>query len=169
MKTIDDLKIVLIDSNLNVILETLDTFNVNEQDKFGSNILHYYLINFETIKIPFKEFIEKLIDLGFDIDKKQSSGVFKRSPLHLIVQLNLREVFDFLINKDVDVDSVDGNGNTILSTAVINYNKDKESYGHYISVLLKNNADPGIENAYGVSALSLSRDISNSDVGRYFI
>nr|WP_292015367.1 ankyrin repeat domain-containing protein [Chryseobacterium sp.] len=109
-------------------------------------------------------FLEK----GLDINEKQTTGPFQRTPLQMSVVLNLKEIFDFLLEKGADVNSVDANGNTILFNAVFNYNKDHESYGYYISTLLKNNADPAVKNAHGVSALSLSQDIANSDINKYF-
>ncbi|MCS4304101.1 ankyrin repeat domain-containing protein [Chryseobacterium sp. BIGb0232] len=171
MQKIEDLKKVIVDLNFSELQKALKDYNIEEHDKFGNNILYYYLNflnNNGLTKNDFKEVINEFLKRGLDINEKQISGAFQRTPLQLSVVLNLREVFDFLLEKGADVIATDANGNSILSNAVFYYNKDNESYGHYISALLRNNADPTIENEHGVSALSLSQSIANSDVGKYF-
>ena len=170
MYTIEDIKNILLTSDTEEIFSALDNFNVNEQDKFGNNILHYYLTSLKNIdkKISFEDFIDNLINKGFNINQKQTLGAFKRSPLQLAVFLNLKDNFDLLISKKADIDSIDANGNTILSTAVMNYHKNKDNYGYYITTLLNLGANPNIKNAHGISASSLAKSISNSDVSKYF-
>jgi ankyrin repeat protein len=84
------------------------------------------------------------------------------------VVLNLKDIFNFLISRGADINSTDANGNSIISNAVFNYLKDKDSYGYYIKKLLKIGAEPFTENNYGVSAYSLANSIDNSDVKKYF-
>ena len=64
--------------------------------------------------------------------------------------------------------TVDANGNNNISTAVINYNKNPESFGHYINELLKRKADPDQKNNYGNSAKKTATNVGNSDVGKFF-
>lgn len=171
MLQIEDLKKVIVNLNFSELREALENYNIKEQDKFGNNILHYYLNflnNNREAGNDFKNIIHAFLKKGLDINEKQITGPFQRTPLQMSVVLNLREVFDFLLEKGADINAVDANGNTILFNAVFNYNKDNENYGHYITTLLKNNADPTIENSHKVSALSLSQSIANTDVSKYF-
>lgn len=40
---IEELKLVLLKNNIEDLKKALSTFTIGEQDKFGNNILHYYL------------------------------------------------------------------------------------------------------------------------------
>jgi hypothetical protein len=39
---IEEIKIILLKSDLSEFINALDSFNVNEHDNFGNSILHYY-------------------------------------------------------------------------------------------------------------------------------
>ena len=166
---IEEIKIILLKSDLSEFINALDSFNVNEHDNFGNNILHYYLKHVNDLSLNFKDIFEVVLDKGLSIDDKQSKGQFQRSCLSISVVLNLRDVFDFLINKGANINSVDANGNSILNAAVFNYSKDTDNYGYYIEELLKYGADPFLRNKYDVSAYSLAESIANTDVKKFFI
>ena len=146
----------------------MDEYDVHERDKFGKTILHYYIETMKDLSIDFREVFEELFKRGLDVDEKQLKGPFKRSYLHMAVNQNKIELFNYLLSKDPDVNSVDANGNNIISTAVINYNKNPESFGHYINELLKRKADPDQKNNYGNSAKKTATNVGNSDVGKFF-
>jgi ankyrin repeat protein len=170
--TIEDIKKILIESDFIKFKNALSEYNIHEHDKFGNNLLHYYLNFINTSKgekkFDWKKVINELINKGLDINEKQISGTFQRSPLQMSVVFNLKDVFNFLINKGVDVHSTDANGNNILLSAVFNYLKDKESYGYYIKELLKVGANPFMRNNHEVSAYSLANNIEDNEVLKYF-
>jgi ankyrin repeat protein len=169
MKTIEDLKKVLLTSNFLEFKNALADYNINEHDKFGNDILHYYLLHVKDLSLNYKDVIDELINRGININSKQSIGQYQRSYLQMSVILNIKYVFDFLLSKGADVNSTDANGNSILSDAVMNYLKDKDNYGYYIEELLKNGANAFQENNYGVSAHSLVSSLSkDNDVNKYF-
>lgn len=97
-----------------------------------------------------------------------TQDVFQYSPLHLAIVMNQIKVVDYLLEKGADVNAQDANGNSILSTAVFNYSKDKANYSHYILELLKKGADVNLKNNYGVSPKSLANTIANSGVHKFF-
>jgi ankyrin repeat protein len=167
-KTIEDLKQVLITSNFLALKNALTDYNINERDKFGNDILHYYLLHAKDLSLNYQDVIDELINRGININSKQSVGKYQRSYLQMSVVLNIRDVFDFLLSKGADVNSTDANGNSILSDAVMNYPKDQDNYGYYIEKLLNDGANPFQENNYGVSARSLALSIANYDVKKYF-
>jgi ankyrin repeat protein len=72
------------------------------------------------------------------------------------------------MGKGADVNTIDINGNSIISDAVMNYYKDKENYEYYIIKLLEKGADPKIKNNYGINAIELANSIANYDVKKYF-
>jgi ankyrin repeat protein len=169
MKTIEELKNILLLSDFFELKKSLDEYDVCEYDKFGNNILHYYLLHIKDISLNFKDVINELLNRGININAKQSTGQYKRSCLQITVVLNIREGFDFLIGKGADVNSTDANGNSILSNAVFNYLKDRINYGYYIKVLLDNGANPFQKNNYGISAYSLVSNLTpDNDVNKYF-
>ncbi|MCJ7932609.1 MAG: hypothetical protein MUW56_02975 [Chryseobacterium sp.] len=43
MKHIEDLKKIIVDLNFKELEEALNQYNIEEHDKFGNNILHYYV------------------------------------------------------------------------------------------------------------------------------
>ena len=143
----------------------LDNYDIKGFDKFGNNILHYYLKNEEAFKLEWDKIIPEILKRGLDIDEKQSTGQFGRSPLHMSVFFKRKEITEYLINSGADVNSTDANGNSILSTAVYWY---QGQDGFFIELLINRGADVHLENNYEISAISLARSISNYDVAKYF-
>jgi hypothetical protein len=169
MKTIEDLKKILLLSDFTELKKALYEYDICEHDKFGNNILHYYLLHTKDISLDFKDIINELLGRGISINSKQSTGQYQRSCLQIAVILNIRDIFDFLINRGADVNSTDVNGNSILSSAIFNYLKDRINYGYYIKVLLDNGANPFQKNNYGISAYSLVYNLAHdNDVNKYF-
>lgn len=143
----------------------LDNYDIKSFDTYGNNILHYYLKNEQSFKLKWDKIIPEILSRGLDINEKQSKGAFGRSPLHISVFSKQKEISEYLINSGADINSTDTNGNTIISTAVTWY---REQDGYFIELLINHKADVHLENNYGVSAISLARDISNYDVAKYF-
>jgi len=168
MYTIEEIKRILIKSDFDEFKKALDDYDVHERDKFGNTISHYYLNTLKDLKLDFKQVFDELFERGIDIDDKQLKGPFKRSILHMAAIQNNSDLFDYLLSKNPDVDSVDANGNNILITAVNQYNKDVNIYGHYIKELLKRKANPNLVNNHGYSVIAVVKDTSNSDVGKFF-
>ena len=52
----------------------LDNYDIKGFDKFGNNILHYYLKNEEAFKLEWDKIIPEILKRGLDIDEKQSTN-----------------------------------------------------------------------------------------------
>ena len=128
-------------------MQTLIDYDIKSKDKYGSNLLHYYIMNYDSIVHPAGVIISEFIKKGLDINDKRKDG---RTALYLSVQYQLKGIFELL--------------NTPLWEAVMRYRGD----GFFIEQLLKNGANPDIKNNYGVSPKSLARTIANYDVRRFF-
>ena len=168
MKTIEEIKIVLLNSSEEDFLKELKNYDIFEYDKYGNDIVHYFINNYNDINVRFDKMMEVLLKKGLNIDTKQKTGNFQRSYLQLSVMNNIRNIFDFLIKNSADVNSIDKNGNTVLFNAVMNYFKDKENYTYYIEKLLIEGAAPKLKNNNGISAVKLANEIDNSDVKKFF-
>lgn len=141
----------------------LDRYDLSGFDKFGNNILHYYLKNIGAFKLGWREIIPEILRRGLGIDQKQSSGN-GQSPLHIAIQLKEKDIFAYLIESGADVNSTDANGNSPIWIAVMGYRGD----GYFVETLLQHGADGRIKNNAGVSAIKLAKTIANYDVEKYF-
>lgn len=164
---IDNLKIILLESDLAKLEESLKEYQINEYDKFGNSILHYYLKPRKNEKISFQVVMDIFLKYGANINQKQEDKQFGYSLLHLALITKNLEAFNYLIEKGADVNAQDINGNSILSSAVFNYNRDTDFYTEIINKLIEKGANIYLENNYGVSAYSLANNIA-SDVKKFF-
>ena len=48
MKTIEDMKLELLSDNSNKFMQTLIDYDIKSKDKYGSNLLHYYIMNYDN-------------------------------------------------------------------------------------------------------------------------
>ncbi|MGL5275632.1 ankyrin repeat domain-containing protein [Myroides sp.] len=163
-----ELKKVIIQADFELLKESLEEYNINENDKFGNNILHDYLNYIFRLKseIPNNCFdiIELFIEKGIDLDARQSKGSFRRCPLHQVVSMNRRELFDFLISKGANVNNMGPNDGTVLLTAIDGILRDRVNSEYYVKRLLELGADPFKESKNGVSAYSFAVMITDTDV-----
>lgn len=166
MKTIENIKIHLINADFESLKKDINDFDINQFDSNGSNILHYYLTNISSINLSVEKIINELIGRGIDINAKQTK-INKRTALHIAVFVRNKDAFDFLIKNNIENDTQDKNGNTPLWYAVMYY-QDNELSSYFITTLLKNGANPKLKNIHNVSPESLANDIANSDVRKYF-
>ena len=162
---IDDLKLILLNKPLSEIETALDDFSIASFDNYGNNILHYYVKNYESIKLPAESIIQLSINRGIDINARQSKKD-KRTALQLAVMKKAKQIFDILISNGADVNIQDGNGNVALSDAVFWYRNDD---GHFIETLIAKGARVDIENNYGVTPKRLSDTIANYDSKKFFV
>ena len=144
MRTIEDMKLELLSDDSNRFIQALIDYDINSKDKYGSNLLHYYIMNYKSIVHPAGVIIPEFVKKGLDINEKRKDG---RTALYLSVQYQLKGIFELLLNHNADIDMQDG---------------------FFIEQLLKNGANPDIKNNYGVSPKSLARTIANYDVRRFF-
>jgi ankyrin repeat protein, putative len=168
MITIEKLKTILLKGDLAVLKTTLKNYNINECDKFGNTILHYYLKLRTPIELSAKEVIEVFLENGAVINQPQKDKQFGNTALHLAVMEQQYEAFSYLIEKGTDVNAQNTHGNSVLSVAVFNYKKNPPLYNKMIEILLKHNANPHLTNQYNVSAHSLAHSIANADVKKFF-
>ncbi|SHG43318.1 ankyrin repeat domain-containing protein [Pedobacter caeni] len=113
----------------------------------------------------YKEVIDLILSKHLDINQKQLKGNFRRCPLHLALVMKLRDVATYLIALGADVNSTDGYGNSILSTAVMGYRNEDDCF---VQKLIDCGADIHHKNNYGVSPIQLAYSIANSDVKKFF-
>jgi ankyrin repeat protein len=162
---IDDLKLVLLNSDLSALEAALIDFDINSFDKNGNNILHYFVKSHESVKIPAESIIQLLIDCGVDVNTRQSK-MPKRTALHFAVINKAKHVFDVLINKGADVNIQDGDGKVALSEAVFWYRDDD---GYFIETLLSKGARGDIANNWGVTPKGLAETVTNYDLKKFFV
>ncbi len=160
---IQQFKIALVEGDID-FLSKIDRFDVRQTDDHGNNILHYFAKNRNSISTDCVSLVRQLLQLGLDINQIEQKPPH-RSALHLAVQGRHKDLVTVLIDCGIDIDSKDENGNSALWQAVMSYNGD-DSF--FIKYLLKNGANPDLENNHGVSPLSLSETIANYDSRLYF-
>jgi ankyrin repeat protein len=161
MKTIEEIKLNLLNEDIDAFKKSLNDYDVNQTDNYGNNILHYCILNIDNIKIPFKILFTELVNKGLDINAKQTKKD-QRTALHLAVLIKSKEIFDQLIDANVNIDPQDVNGNTPLWLSIMNYRKDDD--GYFPKILLYKGANPKLKNIYGVSPKKLANTISNYDI-----
>lgn len=71
MKTIEDMKLELLSDNSNKFMQTLIDYDIKSKDKYGSNLLHYYIMNYDSIVHPAGVIISEFIKKGLDINDKR--------------------------------------------------------------------------------------------------
>ena len=75
MKTIEDMKLELLSDNSNKFMQTLIDYDIKSKDKYGSNLLHYYIMNYDSIVHPAGVIISEFIKKGLDINSiKEMNG-----------------------------------------------------------------------------------------------
>lgn len=127
----------------------------NSTDKLGRSDLHYAASENNSEKL------KKLLQKGADVNAQDKNG-FTR--LHFAAQEFSVDAVITLLDNKAEVDKVNIYGNSPLLTAVYNSN----GRGEIIKLLLKNGADPTLENKNGSSPLSLAKLIGNYDVIQFF-
>jgi hypothetical protein len=144
---IDDLKLVLLNSDLSALEAALIDFDITSFDKYGNNILHYFVKSHESVKIPAESIIQLLIDCGVDVNTRQSK-MPKRTALHFAVITKAKHVFDVLINKGADVNIQDGDGNVALFNALM-----RDNDGYSLETLFSKGARGDIAHNWGVTPM----------------
>ena len=161
MKSLEKLKKELTNKKFNFNL--LNDIDINSFDKYGNNILHYYVKNSDFFDVESQTFIEILVGKGLNLNTVQSKSPHS-SALHLAVKLKKKEILRALLNFDSKIDIQDENGNTPLWEAVMGYRND-DSF--FIETLIEKGADKNIENSHGVSPIGLSNIIANYDSTKF--
>ncbi|TRX09656.1 ankyrin repeat domain-containing protein [Flavobacterium gawalongense] len=161
MKSVQDIKLLMVEGNDNDLPSILEGFDVNSFDRNGDNILHNYILSTSQNSSNFspKIFIDELVKRGFDLNAVQSKSP-NRSALHLAIATKNKIITEILISLKVVIDTIDKNGNTPLCQAIMNYRNDDP---FFIKILISNGADKNIENMNGISPLKLSNTIANYD------
>jgi ankyrin repeat protein len=124
-------------------------------DAYGRSPLHYAAANSEI------ELVRSLLENGSDPHARDDNGMVA---LHFAAQAGAASVAERLLAAGSQADARDNHGNTPLFTAVFNYRGD----GAVIQLLRQAGADCCMSNCYGVSPVSLARQIANYDVARHF-
>ena len=66
MKTIEDMKLELLSDNSNKFMQTLIDYDIKSKDKYGSNLLHYYIMNYDSIVHPAGVIISFFYKFGYN-------------------------------------------------------------------------------------------------------
>lgn len=166
MYSINEMKQVLLNSDFEKFEKMLENYNINEFDKFGNNILHFYIKEQERINVDYKKIIDVLMNRGLDLEGKTSNKYIFGTVLQLAVSMKKKDIFDYLLGLGANVNATNSYGNSILTTAVMNYNNDDD--GYYIKKLIEHKANVYQENNKGISPISLVYSFDNNDVKKYF-
>ena len=164
---INQVKQIMLKSDFNLLERALDDYDINEFDKFGNNVLHFYIKERKRINLDCKSVIDLFLNKGLYINGKKDNKYVFGSPLQLAVSMKQKDVFDYLIELGANVNATDSNGNSILSTAVMWY-RDTEMDEYFIKRLLECGANIDQTNHYGISPKSLAESIANYNVKKYF-
>lgn len=165
MYNIDELKRILLQSNWDKIKEAISKSDVNEFDKFGNNILHFYIKERDNIKVDYKKIIDLLISNGLNIEGKRYNKYIYGTVLQLALIRKQKDIFDYLLELGAEVDATNSYGSSTLLIAVMNYyNGD----GYYIEKLIQKGADIYKSNHNGISPISLAYSFDNNDAKNFF-
>jgi ankyrin repeat protein len=139
---------------------------INKFDEFGNTILHYFIKNIKSFKLDPAKVIEKMIDNGINLNAQTKNGKFNHTPLNLAMFSDSTDIFDLLIEKGADINITVGNGNSLISNALVSNNPISE---YFIKKLIENGADVYVKNNNGISAIGLVNTIENRvDYKKYF-
>jgi uncharacterized protein len=105
--------------------------------------------------------LRSLLEVGADANASDHAGW---TPLHFAAQSHDLNAVRLLLDRGARPNAKNAHGNTPLFVAVMN----SRGRGEAIAALRAAGADPRMENADGVSALSLARTIANFDIRRFF-
>jgi len=100
--------------------------------------------------------VKKELKSGADPNQRDDAGF---SPLRIAIQEWKIEIIKLLLANGADINQPDKHGNVPFWTAVNNWQKKYD-----IIILLKEGADPRIENNYGNSAISVLEKTENNEV-----
>lgn len=167
MYSINEMKQALLKSDFENFKKKLENYDANEFDGFGNNILHLYIKERKRIDIDYKRIIDVLMKRGLDIEGKVSNKYVFGTVLQLAVSMKQKDIFDYLIDCGANVNATNSYGNSILITAIMNYNNDDD--GYYIKKLIECKANIYQENNRGISPISLVNSFDNNDVKKYFL
>ncbi len=133
---------------------SLDSDAINEKDSDGRNAL------VEAIVKQHHSYVELFVAQGADIVSPDLGGW---TPLHFACQEGVAQTIDILLTHKVPIDERNQHGNTPLSVALNNLQRDRSGTLKVCRMLVGAGADPIIQNDYGVSPLSLARDTLKDD------
>ncbi len=145
--------------------ELITKKNVNDRDRYGHTALHdaviYHHIHYlgptftvenYTCVRNHHELIQKLIDLGADVNAHDYSGC---TPLHTACSRNYYEIAQILIEHGADVNARDMIGDTPLHRASFASNLS------LVKTLVAHGADVNVQNKVGRTAILFCRDYFN--------
>jgi ankyrin repeat protein len=134
---------------------SLEDSDVHQRDRNERTLLHHAVLlkNEKAVKI--------LLSKKADVNAKDK---IEWTPLHYAVQVHDVMIAKNLLDSGADSNQVDLYGNSVLWRAVF----ESKGRGEMISLLLKYNARPDLENKRGISPIMLAKTIANYDLVKYF-
>lgn len=141
--------------NLELFKSSFDDSELFKVDKNGKTLLHHAVLlgNIDLVKY--------LIAKGTNLNSKDD---LEWTPLHYAVQIHNLSIVELLLAAGANSNEVDSYGNTVLWRAVF----ESKGRGEIISLLLRNNANPKLENNKGISPYKLAKTIANYNIVQYF-
>jgi len=128
---------------------------IDAPDKQGRIPLHYAAAEGNAAEV------RRLLKAGADANHQDVNGW---SPLHFAAQASSPDCTNALLRSGANASLRDSHGNTALFRAVFA----SKGEGEVILLLRTAGADPRMQNAHGVSPVSLARSIANYDVAVHF-
>ncbi|MFV0530085.1 MAG: ankyrin repeat domain-containing protein [Flavobacteriales bacterium] len=146
----------LYQKNMEVFKKKLNLLkDIDYIDKDGRTLLMYAVLNEDN------NFIIEILKRNPDVNRLDHVG---KSASHYSISVHNLEILKNLIKAGGNINETDNNGNTLINDAVFI----SKGRGEIIEFLLKNGADPKIENDYGVSAIDLAKTIANYNIEQFF-
>lgn len=106
------------------------------------------------------EKVERLLELGADIDVKSSKG---KSALHCAAKAGFVKVINLLIEKGANIDATDNTGETPIFEAIRSTIKDGEKQRAALKTLLAHGANPNVKNNRGLTPLQVAQQKRRTD------
>jgi len=164
MYTIEEIKKAILSSTFDEFDMLLKEYEINEFDKFGNTILHYFIKNQKAIALNTNDLLGLFYKNGININATPPKS-HNKTPLYLAVAYKSKDIFDFLLNHGATLDIVDDFGNSPLWRAVMDY-RNNDSF--FIESLLSNGANKELNNTKGISPVGLANIIANYDSKKFF-
>lgn len=147
----------VIENDIKKLLEMIQDENgfCENIKPYNESLLYHAAVNGK------QEMVEILLEKGCNPDAKNEKGY---TPLHAAALYGFTGVVEILLKNKARVNHQDVYGNTPLQEAVSNYKNDMV----IIMLLVKNGANPLIQNHNGMSPFQLAKVLNNEKVIQYF-
>jgi ankyrin repeat protein len=150
LKNDKELIVALVKNDFNAVASMIKSTGINSTDRDGRSILTNCVAENKI------DFVKKMLSYdGLDLNMRDNSGY---TALHFAVQNGNADMVLLLLENKADIDIQDNLGNTPLWRAVSNNPDDR----NIINMLIKHGANVNIENHYGIAAIQVMKEDTES-------